>query len=348
MNNSFNEFVKKGLLFNLGFLALAIIVIMTYMDRNDLDFDILRSESGEALTIFSSSGQSTIKDNSHYSSNYDTYTIDEEDAFELVDHIVIDSTIEKIRFVHEDRDDINIIYKRELPDTNDYKITYRVHENNNTLYISAKVIKNKLLADITYNGLIEIYVPEDYHLESLSIDTDVFSFDDALLPDSIDDIYITGDVGKINLAPSSEIKKFTINTDVLDLTLTNDYSIRQLTIDSDSMEMNLETNASIDDLSITSSITDIHSTFNVAPETIDIVTDTCNMDLDFYDDVNQLDITTDFSDVNVNILDDDNARVYKDTDLVDFDSDIKIASDKSDANIIVRMSFGSFDIHAIH
>lgn len=348
MTNKFNQFIKKGLLINLGLLFLAIIVAATYMEDKDLSFNDLVNETNWHIGSGNISSLNINWDNDHSASKYETIVMHEETTFDVTDHIEIESTIEDIQFIHEDRDTIKVVFDRELPDTSRYKLNYVAKESNKGLTIKSTISVNNIFTDLIYKGSITIYVPEDYQCESLLIESDMAKYNNLLLPKSVNNLILIADVANIELDITQPIKNLSIKANAGNLILNIDQTIDDLKIDCDSSNTNIEVNAPITNVNINTDIGNINATFNVSPSDMHLLSDIGKITLDFYDDIKTLDVSTDIGDVRLNLLETDKATVYKSIDLGSFSSDQPLISNKKDAQIYVSTDLGSVRINAIN
>ncbi len=237
MSNKFNHFIKNALLINLGVFALSIIVIMSYIESNQLSFDSL-DETSIWNVNFDKNFQIRIPyweiDIDNHSSQYDTIDIYYEDTFDVRDEIVIDSTIETIEFVHEDRDDIKVIFEREAPDTNSYIVDYSTKTTNDSIRIKSDLRLKNIFTDVNYKGLITFYVPMDYHCKTLTFESNFAEISDFSLPNSVDEVYIDIDFGDINFDVDQSIETLSIKLNAGNLEMKVKESIEHLLIDTDS------------------------------------------------------------------------------------------------------------------
>ena len=348
MSNKFNDFIFKGLLINLGFIALAVLVLLSYMDKNNLTFDTMVDESTWGFNFNSSDHYNFVGwdfNSDNPSSMYETITLHEEHTFDAHEKILIESNIESITFIHEDRDDIRVVFDRELPDTSKYLIDYTAKESSEQITVRSELSYHNLFTDIDYEGSITLYVPIDYHCESLTIDSDFTKISNPVIPNSVENLNIQVDFGEIELDITNPIDNINIQLDFGELTLNIEDVVGSLSIDADSAATELNVTGAIDELSIYTNFGAVEAVFDSVPNDIMISADAADVNLDFNDTIKALETKVNFGDINIDVLSDEKAKVYKTSEFADFDSDLDITTRKSDASIIVIIDVGSVDIN---
>lgn len=351
MSNKFNTFIFKALLINLAIMALAILVIISYMDKNNLTFDSLAEQSPWGLNLirsdnYSFSGWTFNSD--HPSSKYDTVILHEEDTFDAHEKILIESNLESINFIHEDRNDILVVFDREIPDTSKYNIDYTAKESSDQITVRSELSYQNLFTDIDYDGSITLYVPNNYHCEYLTIDSDFSKITNPVIPNSVEHLSIQANFGDIELNITNPIEDISIQMDFGELNLNVEETVDTLLIDADSAATKLNINGDVNELSIFTNFGSIDAVFDKVPNSIMISADVADVNLDFNDYISTLETNADLGDINIDVLSDETAQVYKTSDFTDFSSDLSSTARKSDASIIISIDVGSVDINTVN
>lgn len=345
MPNRFNHFIKNALLINLAVLAIAFIIMISYMDRYDLSFSALFQSSNVEFTFYDNWNVNVFDINTQQASQFTTKTIEKTDTFDVTDTIVIENNIERIEFVHENRDNILVHYKRDLPDTRLYNVTYSAKRYEDKLVIKSELNVNNLSINTSYDGSITIHVPDDYVCENLTIDSNIVTIGNTGIPNRTHNLLIHSDYGTVDLDFEQAMDQVSIQINAGTINLLANEDINSLIINSDSSAIELESKASIDALKIINNVGTIQCTLYESPKSFILNSDVAKDLLIFNKPIEHLDLTASMGEVNIDVSDNDNGIVYKSVNLSDFHSVLTTTNLRDDANIYISMDLGSVDIY---
>lgn len=351
MSNKFNQFIKNGILINIGLLLLGIVVFMGYLDEKELEFSDLGMNGDWHISIddndFVNFTPPSYENDS--SSKYETKTIHQEDVFEVKNNIIIESTIESIEFIHEDRDDIKVVFDREQPDTSKYRVSYSANESSNRINIRANMtVTNLFFNDKSYTGTIKIYVPMDYDCDTLTIESAFAEMDNMIIPNRVDNLIINADVADVSFDIYQPLDTLSVNVNAGSLDITTHESIEEMKVSCDSSSTTFEIFETIDTLTLETNVGAIDGSFHTSPRVVDLNSDLGDIHLSFYDYVNTLDVNADLADIDIDVLENDDALVYNNTEFSDFNSDLDTTSKRTEAQITINMDLGSVDIDSVN
>lgn len=346
MSNRFNQFIKNAILINLGIFAISVIVIISYLDNNNLTFNNMFEGSVFEMTFYSDKywDFDIIDPSSQHSSQYETIEILSDESFKIKDTILIESNMETIEFVHEDREDIRIIFEREVPDTSDYKVDYSATEYNDKIVVRSRLTARNIFIDKTYNGSITVYVPEDYVCENLTLETAISKIESHSIPDRVNDLFIKTDLGEIDMQIEQPLKDLSVQMNTGHISLQLEETIESLVVDTDGSAIELDIKASIEDMKVINNVGSIDINFESSPDNLKIICDIASVKVSFDEPIKVLDVESNMGDVNIDTSNDDEGLVYRTTELTDFKSSLDVIDDSSEANIFISMDIGSVDI----
>lgn len=294
---------------NLGYLAIIFFVMIiasvsvasSYMRRNDISFIDLF----EGTTHIQFDDNFDLKLNSllndlEKSSHFDTKVIEKTSKFEPAKELFVSSSIEEIVFIEEDRDNIQIDYYRELPDSKYYTVDYNADSTKEKITVSASMSVKNLAINSDYKGSITIHVPKNYIFDKITIDSGISKLKDSniylntkdlTILSSLGDVkleitkpletlHITSNLGSVNLDINSTIDKVMINCDLGKIDLTVNDPINILTLEENMGDIKLISNANINFTSIHNNMGRIDSEFN---ESVG--------GSDFYSNIGSIDVT---------------------------------------------------------
>lgn len=346
MHNKFNQFIKNGLLINIGILLLGIVVFASYMEGNNLTFQELGDSAYWNIKTIDSNSVNISWSNDNNSSKYETIRMYEDNTFDVKDQILIESTVETVTFIHEDRDDIRVVYERERPDTNRYKVTYSAKEQGDRLIVRSDMSVQNIFTDRSYDGSITLYVPIDYECDTLTIESSLAKLDSQALPNSVDNLILVVDIADVTMTIDQPLDDLSVQADIGNLELTVGYDVKNVIIDCDSSSSDIKVLGQVDTMTMQSSIGEMDIVLEKAPESLDVSSDLGNVTIDFFDKVNHIEVEANMGDVDLNVLEDEDAKVYRSTNFSDFNSDLDVVSNKNKAEIHITSNMGSVDINA--
>lgn len=348
MNSKFDYFIKRALLVCLGITALSGLLIISYAKSKDLTFNTI-FENGfisvdynndwldvDIGTISTHIGEST--------SQFDIINLREDDTFKAVNQIHINTAIEEVVFVTEDRDDVRVVYERELPDTESYKVRYKAELVGDKIDIKAGLKSIGLNIDRAYKGTLTLYVPEDYHLDRLKIHTD-FGRQDLTIPMKVDALDLSVDFGAIDATFPTEMERLDINVDAGDLNFVAEAPIDVINATVSTGELTYDLQGGVEDLTITNDLGQIIGQHSVSPDEAHVSCDLGSIKLIFDEPLKSLNATVDIGDLDIDVSDDDDSVVFVEKDLASFKSVLDTTSQRSRANVFVEVDLGNVDIY---
>ncbi len=347
MNKPYDHFMKNVLLVSLGVLAISTLLMLSYMDSKDLTFQQIFSDRGMVLHF---SGRRLMDDLDDITVNIDqstsrfaTKTYYQEDTFAALKNLQINSTIEEIRFIHEERDDVRVVYEREVPDTDSYDLRYNARNTSDKIIVDVKLHIIGLYTDQDYNGTITIYLPNDYEADSLLIHSNVASHNMSL-PKKVDDVVIEVNLGSINLNVQQPLDSLVLSINAGDLYFETDKKVSNVHASVDTGELSFNIHSGVGTLKVENNVGEISGTLAASPTKMDVLCNLGDVTLDFSQPVKSLSTELNLGDLNINVDETDESIVYIDTDLVDLNSRLETTNQKSDANIFIHMNLGSASI----
>ena len=331
----------------LGITAVFGLLIYSYMDSHELTFKEMMKEDVvqlagtvpdlvEDVTDQTGALVDTISDDN-------LITIHEENTFEITSNIEIHSSIEDILFVPEEREDILVIFDRELPDTNKYDLSYNASSTKNTIRIKSDLDTNGYYSNKHYKGSITIYVPVDYHCDQLTIDSDI-SPRTLSLPDNVNSLKAEVAFGSIDIDVTTplDLLDLSINAGDLNFTTTEPIDTIKASVDTGSLNFQLRETARLVD--IDNDLGEITANMLISPTNMNVNCSVGDVTLTFHEPILSLDADVDLGDLTIHTTSEDDGLVYYNVDLGDIDSRLSTISDKGKANIRLDMNVGSIAI----
>ena len=347
MSKPFDHLMKNAALVSLGIVAVSALLIFSYIDSKDLTLsDIFNDE-----TLYIGVRDSHFFDNvddltdrvSPSTSRYDTKVMTQNDVFAVVDNIQINSSIEDIIFIHEDRDDIRISYEREVPDTSTYVVNYKTRSTKNQIIIDVDLRTKGLYTDMDYDGLITIYLPKAYEGDNLIINSNVASHDMSL-PNSVNDVDISVNFGSIDISVDQPLDSLKLSINAGDLYFKINEDVAKIDASVDTGELSFDVNNHVGNFSIENNVGEINGYLKNSPTVMDVLCNLGDVSLDFEQNINTLSAEMNLGDLTIDVDDDDNSTAFIDTDIVDYESVLKRTRNQSNANVFVEMNVGSVTI----
>ncbi|PKM54426.1 conserved protein of unknown function [Petrocella atlantisensis] len=350
MKNSFDSNMGKALLISISIIALAALIVISYMDKHELSFkeffnSNLAFNGFDNVTMdfdFDMDGLEFDKDNP--SSRFNTKLLHEEKTFEAFDRIRISATTEAIIFVHEDREDIKVVFDREVPDTNKYIIDYKANQNNQEINITSKLRLNNVFTDQTYNGSITLYVPEDYQCDILTIEKTVSELDGLVLPNHLNNLNITSNVGELKIELFQPLDQLYLKINAGNINLKTEAEVNQLELSVNTGTLRLLAQEEIQSFKASNNFGDLDFVFNKSPLDATLTSNAGDIRLDFLEPVHQLDANVNIGSLDLILPQNDESHVYSNTKLTDISSDIPVVSNRNDANIFLSVDVGSINV----
>ena len=350
MKNNFDNGMRKVLLASIAVIALAALIITSYMDKHDLSFKEFFNSSLvinrlDNITMNLDLDVDGIKfDAENPSSQFKTKQLYEEKTFEALDKIRISATTEAIIFIHEDREDIKVVFDRDVPDTPKYEVEYKASQINQEINITSKLTLKNVFTDRTYNGSITIYVPDDYQCDTLTIDKTVSELDGLILPNHLENLSITSNVGELKIELQQPLDQLFLKINAGNINLKTEAIINQLEMSINTGTLRLHAQEEIQSFIASNNFGDLDFIFNSSPLDVVITSNAGDIRLDFTEPVHQVDAKVNIGSLDLILPQDDQSKIYSNTRLTDISSDIPVVSSRQDANIILSVDVGSINV----
>ena len=346
--NKFDEVMKNILLISFGIVAVCGVLIFSYINSKDIGLkDIFDGENfhigWEVDHFFDELDDFTVDIGNSFSS-YKTVDKYEDTTVSTVNNIEIHTSIEDIRFVHENRDDIRIVLERQVPDTNLYKLDYSVNSTGNTLIVRSELRHNTIHTDRDYQGTITFYVPEDYECEELVIDSAIAT-DTIQLPKYVEDLDIHVNFGNPDIEITEAMNRVKMTVNAGDMTLKAYAPIGEIKASVDAGELTVKSSDEVGSVYLDNSMATIKADFSKAPAVMEVNSSMGDVKPTFDTQVHSLTADLSLGDLNIDVVSQDQGVIYLNTDLVDVKSILDRTYDKSNANIFIDMNLGSVKIH---
>lgn len=347
MSRPFDHLMKNAALVSLGIVAVSALLMFSYMDSKNLTLkDIFNDDSlyiGVRDSRFLNDTGDLTDRLSPSTSRYDTKVMTQNDVFDVADNIQINSSIEDILFIHEDREDIRITFEREVPDTSAYVVNYKTRSTKNQILVDVDLRTNGLYTDKDYDGLITIYLPEAYEGDKLIINSNVASHDMSL-PRNVNDVDISVNFGSIDISVDQPLDSLKLSINAGDLNFDINEDVAKIDASVDTGELSFDIHDHVGDFSIENNVGEIRGYLKSSPTVMDVLCNLGDVTLDFEESINTLSTELNLGDLTIDVDDDDESTVYIDTDLVDFESILKRTKRQANANVFVEMNLGSVTI----
>jgi hypothetical protein len=350
MKSNFDNTMGKALITSVAIIALAALIIISYMDKHDLsikeffnsNLEFNRLDNITMNLDFDVDGLKFDTDNP--SSRFNTKKLHEEKTFEALDKIRISATTEAIIFIHEDREDIKVVFDREVPDTPKYEVDYKASQNNEEIIITSKLTLNNVFTDRTYNGAITLYVPDNYQCDTLTIEKTVSELDGLTLPNHLDNLSISSNVGELKIELLQPLDQLYLKINAGTINLKTDASVNLLELSVNTGTLRLHAQEEIQSFKASNNFGDLDFVFNRSPLDAVITSNAGDIRLDFIEPVHQLDAKVNIGSLDLILPQSDQSQVYSNTRLTDISSDIPVVSNRQDANIFLSVDVGSINV----
>lgn len=307
--NKFDRFMSTTALIFVAIIAIAFVMINSYMRQHDIRFkDVLKN--GFVIT----SGNSS----------FNTYTLEESDTYSVTPIIKIKCDLEDIRFIKEDRNDIQVDYYRVVPDSPLYKVDYKVKSSNDTLDINVSTVMNGFHFNNNYEGEITIRVPMDYRCEELHIRSSLGNLSNEDIYEATDSLYVEVDLGNVELDIESPKDVLELKCNLGDLKLNLYGKVNTLKIEANLGSVKLSSSKAIEQLTIDANMGQVIGTFKDYVGYVNAETNMGNLELTFYEN--------------------DDSLVYGKSDMGSFHSDLETTNNRSKAQIVATANMGKVEI----
>lgn len=273
--------------------------------------------------------------NNNRSSQFDTLTTFQTDNFSLSDSIVINSSLEDVIFITENRSDIMVEYYIEYPNSSLYSIDYKAEQVENTLYINTYYSVTDIFIDRDYESYIKVHVPTNYECNILDLTLSMGEITNQSIFDNVNNLNISaslGDIdleikspkesilvvsemGNIDIKVSAPVTSFESKTNFGEMKLDFTDYVGSLICDLDMGSLELTSENDIQVASFTTRMGSTEGSFNGKIANLTASADMGNIELSFANNKN----STAYIDSNMGKIDiDSNFKIVKESDNPDF------------------------------
>ncbi|PKM93829.1 MAG: hypothetical protein CVU84_13020 [Firmicutes bacterium HGW-Firmicutes-1] len=284
--------------------------------------------------------------NNNKSSQFETVTASQTDNFSLSDSIVINSSLEDVIFVEEDRTDIMVEYYNEHPSSPLYSVEYKVEQVENTLYINTYYSVTDIFIDREYDSYIKVHVPTDYVCNTLDLTLSMGEITNQSIFGKINNLYLTSSLGNIDLDITTPKESISVHSEMGDIDLRVSAPVTSFDSTSNFGEMSLDFTDIIESLVCE---LDMGSLDITAAKNIEVVNLTARMGeivADFNGKVANLNTSTEMGNVDLSFANNKNSTAYIDSNMgnIDIDSSFSIVKESDNPDLHIYSSFGNVSI----
>lgn len=201
------------------FLGLSLLFFFLFLSKHRLSWSEYWNADGRQPKM-----TNTL---SNLNRNRGIKTKHQEYIFPMQKRINLSVDIEEIRFVEEERDDIQIIYDYRYPSQPEYDIDFHAFVESDTLIMNASTTpKNPSVfstpdtaGEGAYRGSVSIHLPQGAMLDTLSIRSSLLSIEPRHLYENCHRIFITSTLANIYLEFEKPKQLISIDSDLGNVSL---------------------------------------------------------------------------------------------------------------------------------
>lgn len=338
---SFNR--NMGVLAGIFFLMIVVSVSVgtSYIESNNLNSSELWNQTANLDYSDNWEFEGILSGNK--ASDYSTKELTQSDVFEAKDEIFISSSIEEITFIEENRDDIQVDYYREYPDSDDYRLSYEARETNRRINITATLNIRGLAINKVYDGEIVVRIPKDYRFEKITIDSGAAVIESDNIYTDTDELKVIASFGDMSMTIDHPIETLDIQCSMGSIDLTVKEDVESVDVECNLGEVNLIFNGKVDELEVQNDMGDIYVETNGVVNKGTLNTDLGSVTAKFTDEIKALTVNSDMGSIDLDFYENDDMVLFADTDMGSVDSDFPVDEDASDFRI--TSSMGSININ---
>lgn len=332
---------------NMGYITGIFIIMIvaslavsgSYMQRNDISIkDLFEGSTHIQFDDDFGFKLDSIFNDIEKSSHFDTKVIEQTDTFKVSKELFISSSIENIVFLQEDRNDIQVDYYREMPNSTYYNVNYSAKETDDKITVSAAMSVRNLTINHDYKGTITIHVPMEYTFDKLTLDSGISTLKDSNVYLNTKDLTIISSLGDVNLSIAQPLEVLHITSNLGSVKLKIDSDIDKLTVNCDMGKINLTIDAPVNVLTLEENLGDINITSNAPIEFAKVNNNMGKLDGNFNSTVNGIDFYTNMGSIEVTLNQDKEFSVYAKTSLGKISTDYpKVKKDQTNFHFVSNM-----------
>lgn len=347
MKHSLGDWFKNAILISIGLIAVSGLLLSSYLKSHDMNFDEFFEGDNFHFNIDTDNYNGRIGffhiGDGEKSSRYERLTRHEEDVFEVKDEIRLNLTNETVRFVYEDREDILIVFDRQLPDTPSYILDYKASEHTNYILVDVELTLKNLYTDVAYPGTLTLHVPKEYECKRFVVNNPFGSYNGDL-PKSLEELDLSLSFGDLDIAINQPLKKALLHVNAGNLSVEVNQPIEILSIDVDTGEVRVDLNDLVQSLSVEANVGTMTVNANRSPLIMSVVTNLGDMNLSFDEPIESLDVQMNIGDISLDVASDDRGIVYIKDDLASVTSKLTTTDRQDKANIWVEINMGELTV----
>jgi len=322
-------------------ILLSITIAKTYMVHNGISLrSIIYDVDGDLSTDSWKFTMNQLDSSNDYASIF----IEHSDTFDLKKNLNIIASTENIYFVEEDRQDIQIDYNREKPDSDRYIVSYSADSDSDSINVSATYTTKNLSISGGYSGSITIYLPYNYAFNSITLDTGAAKITSDNIYTNTKELSIIESFGDIQLELDQAMEKVILSCSFGSVDLTTQNVIKNLIVYCDNGDVDLETQNEIANLKITNNMGNISVVADSQVGTISISSDLGSVLGIFNAEVGNAEVNTSLGDITCYFSNNDHMSVYLNAETGSKHSDFDLVSSDS-TNFSFSSNLGSIDLY---
>lgn len=329
-------YLKNIILGSIGVIGITVILMISYLDNHDIKIGDLSEWDNVHVSI--SDG---FIDEDY--SNYDTKDVYEENVFSPLERMRITLVGDDLTFIHEDREDIKIVYNKQIPDTSKFQLDYSAKEIGSVIDVKVSLNISNLVEKGFKKGEMTIYVPLDYQCEKLTVNNP-YGDNDLVLPENLEELYYTVNFGNMILDIDQPLTKADLSVNAGNMDVHIKDTIDQVSLNIDTGELDAKFYDEVSDVTIDNNIGSTSVSFKRSPDAMTVTANMGDLYIETDEPIVEADVTLNMGDLTMNISDDDQGLVYIDKSLSSVQNVLHTTSDKREANIVIELDMGDVTV----
>ncbi|PKM51113.1 MAG: hypothetical protein CVV02_08160 [Firmicutes bacterium HGW-Firmicutes-7] len=281
--------------------------------------------------------------NNNRSSQFETLTVSQTDNFTLPDSIVINSSLEDVIFIEEDRSDIMVEYYNEYPNSPLYSIDYKIEQLENTLYINSYYSVTNIFIDRAYASYINVHIPKDYQCNILDLTLSMGEITNHSIFDNINNLYLSASLGNVELDITTPKESISVNSEMGAITLNVSAPVQSFDSKSNFGEIKLNFTETIGTLVCELDMGSLEITSDKNIEHARFSTKMGSTQGTFYSNIATLSANADLGNIDLSFYDNDSTATYIDSNLghIDVDSSFKVVKESEGPDFRIYSNMGN-------
>lgn len=314
------------------------------------------SKHKEILTQFHTMNFAPFVTNVHYdwslinnqkSSSFKTITDTKKNNFPLCDTLVINVTLENLKFVEEDRTDILVEYTNEHPDTNLYQIDYRAEKIDQTLYVETEYAISDLFIDKEYKSGIVIHVPKNYTFKNMDMTLSMGQVNSDNIYEHVNNLKITSNLGDIRLDITTPKDSLIVDNDAGNMELTVSAPISEFEAKSSFGESKFEFEDTVKSIVCDLDMGNLTLETQKPIDQVSLVTNMGNINATFQEHVNRLTARSDVGNVDMKFHNNQDSTVFLEADMGNVNTDFTVVKENDHPDFKVSADLGNVNLKSI-